>query len=180
MGAKMSSLIRIAAGQVGAYALLNTDSYLVSNWTRPNDMLNTPYVWSASQPDKPLDREVVAGLGIGTGGFYGGYFGAFNIFLATPLMRKYLFETIMQSKPIAPVTVYMQASNSAFESAEYLVLYGEMQRRDYVRFNDDLFHTIEFDFRRGVEVEATVLGLADGVTMLALSDGVTLLALGAQ
>jgi hypothetical protein len=167
----MSDLIRIAPGLVTAYDLLNTDSYLVKNWARTSDMLNTSRVWSASQPEKPLERETVKGLGLGTGAFYGGYSGTFNIFVATPLMRQYLFETVMQSRPVAPVTVYMQASQTAFDDSEFAVLYGEIERVDYTRFNDRLFHTIQFEFRRGEILEPVVLAYADGETPLLLGNG---------
>lgn len=174
-----ASDIRIAPGQVSAYDLLNTDSYLVSNWPRTSDM--SPSIqWSAAQPDKPLEREEVASLGIGGGGFYGKYSGTFNIFRATPLMRQYLFETIMQSKPIAPVTVYMQTSQAAFEDTEFQVLYGEIQRVDYVRFNDEHFHTIQYEFRRGTVVENNILLLGNGTDSLLLGNGTSFLALGSQ
>lgn len=158
--------IRIAQGQVTAYELLSNDAYLVSEWTRTSDM-NPSVYWSASQPDKPLERpKAPQAMGLGAGRFYGGYSGLFNFFMTTPLMRQYLFETIMQSRPVAAVTVYMQASQDGFDDDEFQVLYGEIERMDYERFNDAFFMNVSYEFRRGTALEVSNLLLESGDYLL--------------
>jgi hypothetical protein len=158
--------IRIAQGQVTAYELLSNDAHLVSEWTRTSDM-NASVYWSASQPDKPLERpKAPQAMGLGAGRFYGGYSGVFSFFMTTPLMRQYLFETLMQSRPVAAVTVYMQAALGGFENAEFQVVYGEIERIEYERFNDDYFMNVNYEFRLGTVVEVSNLLLETGDYLL--------------
>jgi hypothetical protein len=161
--------IRIAQGQVTAYELLSNDAYLVSEWTRTSDM-NPSVYWSASQPDKPLERpKAPQAMGLGAGRFYGGYSGVFSFFMTTPLMRQYLFETLMGSRPVAAVTVYMQASQGGFDDSEFQVLYGEIERMEYERFNDDFFMNVRYEFRRGTVQELEVITTLAGATLTTLS-----------
>lgn len=161
--------IRIAAGQVTAYELLSNDAHLVSEWTRTSDMPSSTY-WSAAQPEKPLERpNAPKAMGLGTGRFYGGYSGLFNFFMTTPLMRQYLFESLMGSRPVAAVTVYMQATQGAFENAEFQVLYGEIERVAYERWNDDIYHTVQYEFRRGTVLDLEVLSTLAGAPLTTLS-----------
>lgn len=173
----MSSLIRIAAGQLTANDLLSDDSTLVTNWPVQTDMLNTSFRWSASQPEKGLQQEYVGGLGLGTGGYYGGYSGIVNIFLATPLMRKYLFQTIFSSKPTARVTAYLHTPNDAFEWDEFQVVYGELvwpvasnAEAEYTRFSDKVYHTMQLEIRRATIVTAEFLVTESGI-FLTTEDG---------
>lgn len=169
------SLIRIAPGEVSAYTLLTTDSYLVRNWTRTTDMLNTAWEWRASQPDKGLQQEIVPSLGRGGGGYYGSYSGLISFFVATPQMRQYIFETIMQSSPIAMVTAYLHTPNDAYDFDEMQVVYGELvspiasnAESDYTRFSNKMYHTLQFQIRRAELVRLTVLTTLSGAIITTL------------
>ena len=76
----MSSLIRIASGNVSAFDLLNTASYLVTNWPRQTDQ-STGIDWSATQPEFGVTSEFAAGLEVGSGNFYGKVSGIIDFFL---------------------------------------------------------------------------------------------------
>lgn len=171
------SYIRIASGLKTAYQLLTTDSYLVTAWTRTSDMLNKSLQWSASQPDKGLQAEIVPSLGIGGGGYYGFYSGTINIFIATPDMRQYLFETLMGSNPIAAVTAYLHVPNGGYEFDEMQVVYGELvwpmasnAETEYTRFNNHIYHTITLTLRRARILNLEVLETISGA-VLATLDG---------
>lgn len=161
----MDNLIRLASGQLSAYDLLSNDAYLVRNWTRTDDMQNTSFIWSASQPDKGLQAEFVQGLGLATGGYYGGYSGQLNIFVATPQMREYLFDTFMNGSPICQVTAYLHIPNKNYQYKGMTAVYGEMlspiasnAELDYTRFNNHLYHTLQFSIRRATILPLTVWG----------------------
>lgn len=162
--------IRLAAGQLTAYQLLSNDNYLVSNWARTDDM-PASIQWQVSQPEKGLQREFVQGLGRGTGGYYGNYSGILSFFLTTPQMRQYIYETFMSAAPIAMVTAYVHVPNNAFNFDEMAVVYGELispiasnSELEYTRFNNHLYHTLQFQLRR-----ASVLSLE---TLATISDSV--------
>jgi len=164
MVAETDSQIRIALGEISANALLSNDSYLVTNWTRTSDMANTSFTWSASQAEKGLQQEFVAGLGKGSGGYYGGYSGTLNFFVATPQMRQYLFETLMNFKPIARVTAYLHVPNAAYDFEEMQVVTCDLispiasnADSDYTRFNNTLYHTMQYRIERAELVDYTLL-----------------------
>lgn len=172
----MSELIRLGAGQIAAFDLLNTSGYLVSNFPRQSDMVASQY-WSASQPNKMLLRETRPSLGRGGGNYYGGFSGAFNFFMLTEDMRHYIHNTIMGGKPYATVTVYMQTTvDDGFQ-----VMVGELvnpfatnAESDYETFGYEMTHTNSYLFRRGRIITEEALLLEDGTELL-LEDGTPIL-----
>lgn len=171
----MSDLIRLAAGQVAAYTLLNSDGYLVTEFPRQSDMGASVY-WSASQPNKMLMQEERPSLGIGGANFVGGYFGELAIFIATPEMRSYIFETIMGSKPRARVTAYMMTTLSGFQvlTGELVAPYALNAESDFETAGYELTHTNVFTFTRGRILTEDSLLLEDGTDLL-LEDGTPIL-----
>jgi hypothetical protein len=167
----MANEIRIAAGTVDAYDLLSTDSYLVSEWTRTSDM--PPSVqWSATQPDKGVLGEFIAGLGKGTGGFYGGVSGVIEFFLLTPLMREYLETTLLGGNGIATVTAYLHnprlGDNSGFAvyQGELLSPYIANSEAEHTRFNNVMYSNNQYLFKRGELVTISNLLLESGDYLL--------------
>lgn len=167
-------LIRIAPGQVTAYELLTTDSYLVSNWPRTSDMPADLH-WQASQPEKGLQQELVTSLGRGGGGYYGSYSGLISFFILTPFMRQYLFETIMQSSPVAMITAYLHTPNDAYDFDEMQVVYGEMlspiasnAESDYARFTNRIYHTLQYPINRAEIQRLNVLTTLSGAILTTL------------
>lgn len=177
----MSNLIRLAAGQVSVFTLLNTDSYLVTNFPRQSDMPSS-VSWSASQPNKMLMQEERASLGIGGANFYGGYFGELALFIQTPLMRSYIFETIMGGKPRARVTVYMATTLSGFQAltGELVAPFALNAESDFETAGYEITHSNVFTFTRGrVVIDPTpLLLLGNGTDFLLLGNGTDKLALG--
>lgn len=172
----MSDLIRIAQGHVSAYTLLTTDSYLVSNWARTSDM-KSHISWRCSQPEGgELRTEFVQGLGVGTGGFYGGYSGILEFMLLTPQMRNYIEETLLYDAGISAVTVYAHAPHFG-DNEGFAVFQGELvspyainAEGSYSRFSDRHYTNNQYLFRRGNLVQLEVLATLDG-DVLSTLDG---------
>jgi len=169
----MSRLIRLAAGQVSAYDLLTTDSYLLHEWTRLSDMRSS-VSWSASQPELGLLTEHVQGLGKGSGGFYGGASGIVEFFVLTPQMRDYLEATILGGNGIAEVTAYLHnprfADNDGFAvyQGELLSPYIANADSSHTRFNDVAYTNNQYLFRRGTLIPLPVLASISGLVITAL------------
>lgn len=166
----MSNLIRLAAGQVTAFDLLNTDSYLVSNFPRQSDMTASHY-WSASQPNKMLMREQRPSLGIGGSRYVGGYFGELSFFHLTEDMRQYLDTGIFGGNPSARVTVYMATTLNSFQ-----VLTGELTNpfslnaeSDFETSGYENTHTNVCLFSRGTILDISNLLLMTGDNLLLMS-----------
>lgn len=170
----MSDLIRIAAGQVAAYDLLNTSSYLVSNFPRQSDMTSAQY-WSASQPNKMLSRETRSSLGVGGGNYYGGYNGEIAFFMLTEDMRSYIHETIMSSKPYARVTLAAYTDMQGFQvlTGELINPFATNAESSYETFGYELTHTNVYLFRRGSVLTVANL-LAENSAVLITEDSIRL------
>lgn len=163
----MSDSIRLAAGQVTAYDLLNTSSYLVTNFPRQTDM-PASVRWTASQPNKMLQQETRASLGRSGGNYYGSYSGELSFFIFTEDMRQYIHETIMSSKPYATVTVYMATVLAGFQ-----VLVGELVNpfainadSDYKTMGYQITYNNTYLFRRGTILTVSNLLLETGDYLL--------------
>lgn len=162
----MSRLIRIAAGAIDAYDLLSTDSYLVSEWARLDDMPSS-VSWSASQPELGLLTEHVQGLGKGTGGFYGDASGIIEFFVLTPYMRDYLENTLLGGNGIAPVTAYLHnprfADNDGFAVYQGVLLSPYLANADtaHTRFNDKIYTNNQYLFTRGTLTPLEVIATLD-------------------
>lgn len=169
----MSRLIRIAAGAIDAYDLLSTDSYLVSEWARLDDMPSS-VTWSASQPELGLLTEHVQGLGKGTGGFYGDASGIIEFFILTPYMRDYLENTLLGGNGIATVTAYLHnprfADNDGFAVYQGVLLSPYLANADtaHTRFNDKMYTNNQYLFTRGTLTALPVLASISGLVITAL------------
>lgn len=147
----MSDLIRIASGTVLPSTLLSTASYLVSNWTRQADMSASDY-WSCSQPENAeLKQEFRPGLEVGSGKFYGKVSGILEFYDTTEDMRHYIFETIMSSQPVAPVTVYAHHVYDGYQvyTGELVTPLAIGADSSYSRFSDAHYINVQYLFRRG-------------------------------
>jgi hypothetical protein len=96
-------ITRIAFSDITAYALLNTSSYLLTNWTRQSDM-SAAIQWKASMPEFGMRRNWQGGMELGSGAFNSPYSGVIDFFILTPLMQDYL-NTQMSDKGAAVVTL---------------------------------------------------------------------------
>ncbi len=141
--------------------------------------------WSASQPEgAELLRELVTGLGVGTGGYYGLYSGLIEFFILTPQMREYLEETILGGNGVAAVTVYLHnpriGTNSGFAAyqGELVSPYVLNSEASYTRFSDRTYANNQYLFRRGT-VQADNLLLLESGDAILLENGNTI-ALEAQ
>lgn len=167
----MSDLIRIAPGTITAYALLTTDSYLVSNWTRVSDM-GIADEWSATQTDNPMLQEHVPSLEVGAGGFYGKHSGIITFSLLTPLMRDYLENTLLGGNGIAAVTAYLHSprigDNNGFAvfQGEMISPYAVNAESSFRRFSDHYYTANDYIFRRGRLVTVSYLLLESGDYLL--------------
>lgn len=149
----MSGLIRIAPGSVDAYTLLTTDSYLVTSWPIQTDMQGAVR-WRASQPEGgEMRRPMRTSLSVGGAQWVGKWAGVIEIWALTGLMREYVNETILSSKPAAAVTAYVHSA----EHDDYQVFYGELvsphasePAGEYARFSDDKYVSNRYLFRRAV------------------------------
>jgi len=164
----MSDLIRLASGDVTAYDLLNTSSYLVINFTRQSDMSASDY-WSATQPDKMVQAEFVGGIELGSGGYYGGYSGDVQFFILTPNMRSYLHTTIMASKPVAKVTMtlYNPIDGLSVYTGELVNPYALNAVTEYTPSGYDYTFSNIYRFRNGTRKTVSYLLLENGDNILA-------------
>lgn len=158
----MSDLIRLASGIVTAHTLLNTSSYLVTNFPRQTDM-TASVSWTATQPENGVQQQVRTGAEIGSGGYYGKVSGVIEFFILTEDMRQYLHNTIMGGKPIASVTAYLHHPVDGFQvyQGELLSPYAANAETSYTRVNDDYYSNNQYLFRRGTKVELSVWQLND-------------------
>jgi hypothetical protein len=111
---------RLASGAITAYALLNTDSYVIADWTRQTDQLTVD--WQASLPEYGMRTQFQGGLELGSGRRVSPYTGVLEFFLLTEDMQSYIYSSILNSKPVELVTF------SAYddETREVCVFTGEM------------------------------------------------------
>lgn len=162
----MSDLIRLAPGQVTAYELLSNDNYLVKNWARVSDMTPAIY-WSCSQPETGMVRPMRESLEVGVGKYVGMYAGDIQFFLATPLMRSYLEDTILGGNPKARVTGYFHTPHGfKVLSGELLSPYVANAVTTYSRFNDTMYSNNVYRFQRGVELIASYITQVSGDNIL--------------
>lgn len=95
---------RLAPGEVTAYDLLNTASYVIANWTRTADM--TPADdWLALMPEFGMRAEWAGGIERGSSAAVSPFSGIVRFFALTEGMQQYVHSTILNSKPLALVTL---------------------------------------------------------------------------
>lgn len=144
----MSYSIRLGAGNIPAYTLLNDDSYLISNWTRQTDMTPAVY-WLATQPDQPVLQEFRNSLEVGAGRYYGRFATALTFWILTEDMRQYIDTNIMNGNPTAQVTAYVEHPINGFG-----VYVGELvspytaNTATFTRFDQNIYTGNTFVFRR--------------------------------
>lgn len=154
---------RIATGDVTAYALLNTDAYLLSNWTIQTDQ--TYIDWTATMPERGMTAPFVGGLERGSGVLYGNYSGIIEFFLLTELMQQYITENILNGKPIEIVTVYAYddfARELAVFTGELVAPYAANAESTYTPSGHRVFSNNQFLFRGGTKKTISNLLLESG------------------
>lgn len=167
----MSREIRIAPGDITAYALLDNDNYLVTSW--PLQTGQTTF-WRASQPDKgEMRRQMRPSLSRGSGKWVGLWAGVIEFWTLDGSMREYINETIMVNKPIATVTAYLHATE--FEhlqifTGELVTPHAANSENEYQRFDDVLYHGNRYILRRATRKQITVLAATSGHALLATSN----------
>lgn len=152
-------VLRMATGDVTAYELLNTDAYLLSNWTRQTDQ---SYIdWTATMPERGMTAPFVGGLERGSGILYGNYSGIIEFFLLTELMQQYITTNILNDKPIEIVTVYAYDDFSrelAVFTGEMVAPYAANAETTYTPSGHRVFANNQYGFRSGTKKQITVIG----------------------
>jgi hypothetical protein len=158
----MSRLIRLGAGNISAYDLLNTDSYLVTNFTYQSDMGNS-IEWLCVQ-NTVLLQERRQGLEIGTGGYYGKPSCQIEFPSLTSLMRQYIDTEIMSNKPIAQVTMYLDHPINGFGvyTGELVSPFAVDAETTFDRYDSTYYNNNQYLFRRATENTTSELLLESG------------------
>lgn len=111
---------RLANGAITAYALLNTASYVIADWTRQTDQANVD--WLALLPEFGMRTQWQGGIELGSGRRVSPYAGVLDFFLLTEDMGQYIHSSILNSKPCELVTFTAYDD----ETREVCVYTGEM------------------------------------------------------
>lgn len=161
-------VLRLAPGQVTAYTLLNTDSYVIADWTRTSDMSSSDY-WSATMPEYGMRAAFTGGVEIGSGQVTSPYSGTIEFFMLTEAMQQYIETNIMINKPIAPVTAYCYDDRTRALAA----FYGELvspffvnAETTYSPFGHTIFTNNQYLFRGATKVTVSYLLLEAGDYLL--------------
>lgn len=93
---------RLASGAITAYALLNTASYVIADWTRQADQLTID--WLATLPEFGMRTQWQGGIELGSGRRISPYSGVLEFFLLTENMQQRIYTDILNSKPVELVT----------------------------------------------------------------------------
>ena len=164
-------VLRMASGEVTAYALLNTDSYVIADWTRQADQ--TYVDWVAVMPEKGMTAPFVGGIELGSGIQYGNYSGVIEFVYLTENMQQYLVTNILNSKPVEVVTVY---AYDDFTRA-LAVFVGELvsphmanAESSYSPFGHKQFTNNQYVFRGGTKKSVSYLLLENGDNLLTETD----------
>lgn len=150
---------RIATGDVTAYALLNTSSYLLSNWAIQTDQ--TYIEWSATMPEYGMRAPFVGGLERGSGILYGNYSGIIEFFLLTELMQQYITANILNSKPVEIVTIYAYDDFSrelAIFTGELVAPYAANAESTYRPAGHRIYANNQYLMRGATKKFVTVIG----------------------
>lgn len=94
---------RLASGAITAYALLNTASYVIADWTIQADQ-SAAIQWQAALPEFGMRSQFQGGLELGSGRRVSPYSGVLEFFLLTANMQQYIYTDILNSKPVELVT----------------------------------------------------------------------------
>lgn len=144
-----SDLIRIAPNFVSASTILGSDSYLISEFPIQSDSVY-PH-WQAYVDGGITDGDVIQSLA-GDGGLYGTYSGTLTLSLFTPDMQSYWFTNVMQSKYIAPVTLYVfHPRYKEMTITCYLTWFGNIANGG-TQQTDTNFINVAMNWNRGVAV----------------------------
>lgn len=159
----MSYDIRIGAGDITAYDLLNTSSYLVSNWARQSDMIASDQ-WLCTQPDQPLLQPYVGSLEVGAGGYVGKFATQIMFPVLTQEQRQYIDTNILGGKPIAKVTAYLEHPINGFGvyTGELVSPYAANSEGSFSRFDKKRYFASVFEFRRATLKTIRVIGTLSG------------------
>jgi hypothetical protein len=163
---------RLSTGTITAYALLNTSSYLLSNWTIQTDQ--TYIDWQASLPEYGMRTQFQGGLELGSGRRVSPYSGVLDFFLLTEDMQSYIYTDILNSKPVELVTF------SAYddETREVSVFTGEMvapyfanAEATYKPNGHRVFSNSQYLVRGCTKIEPSYLLLTTGDYLLLTTGG---------
>lgn len=168
----MSNLIRLGAGIMGANALLATDSYLITDWTRTADM-SASDEWFATEPEKGMRSEHVASLELGVGGFYGNYSGMIEFVMLTPLMRDYIEGTVLGGIGIGVVTAYLHNPRDPYEMDVFrceMVSPLVLGNDEYERWDNNRYWNVRYALRRAT-VQPLFLLQVGTTSQILSSDG---------
>lgn len=159
--------IRLATGHIDAYDLANTDSHLVTNWTRTNDMTASDH-WHATQPDQGVQRIHRRSREIGAGGFYGGYSGILEFFTLTTGMIEYIEDTILGGNGISKATIFVRIGKQSYKyfQGELVSPFALDSESDYTTAGETYTTNTQYLFRRGTEVTVSNLLLEIGDLIL--------------
>lgn len=165
----MSTAIRLAAGNITAYDLLNTESYLIRNWTRQSDM--SPAIqWLAVQPNKPMARVARPSLEIGVGRYYSKFASDIQFPVMTKGMIQYVATNIFggNDNSSVQVTAYVEEPKLGFA-----VFTGELidafANDSYTRFDENKYYGVTYPFVRATLKTIQVLGTLSGDALGTLS-----------
>lgn len=167
----MTDQTRLVAGHsISASALLGNDAYLVANWTRTSDMESSDE-WLALDPERGMRQQQVAGVSLGTGGFYGGYTGVIEFLMLTPQMRDYLENDILNNVGIGKVTIYTHDPRDQYQMNVFqceMVSPFATGKDSYERFDDTRYWNVRYELRRGVVLPVRALRASAGTNPLPL------------
>lgn len=154
----MSLDIRLWNGTISENDLLNTSSYLVSNWTRQTDM-SAGVQWRCSQPENGVMQEMASSLEKGSGKFIGQVSGVIDFFYMTEDMRQFVHDTIMGSSPVSLVTAYLHHPLDGFQvyQGELLTPFAANAETSHTRFSDAIYTNNQYLFRRGTRISDSYL-----------------------
>ena len=146
-----ASSIRLANSIITPFALLTTDAYLITNWTRPSDM-PASVDWTVSQPDKPALRRFVPSLATGSGKHLGKYSTILSFFVVTAGMRDYIENDFLAGNGVSPITCYINIPTDpeifAVFSGEMTSPYHSESDLSYTRVNDEIDVNVNYGLSR--------------------------------
>lgn len=160
-------VLRMASGDVTAFDLLNTASYVIADWAIQADQSDVS--WGATMPDFGMRVTFGPGLEVGSGKAISGYSGIIDFFALTENMQQYVHSTILNNKFSAKVTVYAYSDYDralAVFTGELLAPYVVNSESTYRPFGHKVFTNNQFVFRDGIKKSASYLLLETGDYLL--------------
>jgi hypothetical protein len=149
--------VRLGVGTLSQVTILNSDSYLVSNFAVQADMNTLSIGWSGIEwkaiTEGTIDDGTVEIALDRAGKYYGGAKGAIKFFLLTPNMLDYLWVNIFEEKPRNNVTLYVmhqQKGATVYNCSLQWAFAGDVSAE--VR-SEQFFSNVIFKFDNGTIAE---------------------------